>query len=409
MCPDGTRTGVTICAYPGCTKAVWRDPDGSFSQYCSVSHRDSAVSKINQNSICKNCHARPVYVENGKAHDFCGLRCATAARSGNGARQALAPINVNQGRNAVCAITGCGRPVFVNQQGNPGEYCSQRHRQLAIQNGAEACLFCGEWPKATINGRKSDFCSKRCKDDTANSAPMILEVPPSHEAFESVANQFTTKWLHTLTPPKVYKVYKIYSSKDHMDEFGRYKLGVERRTGLEGGNSNRRFHGTVRACHIGDHYTGFCSDEDCSLCRILESSFEVARFGQRTNFGRFGAGIYTSATSSKANDYVGELAMSNYQAMLLTEVIMGKAIKLTVGNQNLTAPPQGYDSVIGEPGGDLNYDECIVYKVWHSIASRRVKLFTSTALQNEAIRPLYLIIFSKPSGGPTVLPRIPSI
>ena len=22
-------------------------------------------------------------------------------------------------------------------------------------------------------------------------------------------------------------------------------------------------------------------------------------------------------------------------------------------------PPQGYDAVIGEPGGDLNYDECV--------------------------------------------------
>ena len=32
----------------------------------------------------------------------------------------------------------------------------------------------------------------------------------------------------------------------------------------------------------------------------MKSSFQVAKFGQRTNFGRFGEGIYTSATSSKA-------------------------------------------------------------------------------------------------------------
>lgn len=67
--------------------------------------------------------------------------------------------------------------------------------------------------------------------------------------------------------------------------------------------------------------------------------------------------------------------------MLLNEVIMGKAIKLTQEDQSLTEvsflflvstwlqlslfnffcieAPQGYDSVVGEPGGVLNYDESI--------------------------------------------------
>jgi hypothetical protein len=57
---------------------------------------------------------------------------------------------------------------------------------------------------------------------------------------------------------------------------------------------------------------------------------------------------------------------------------MGKTIKLTTNDTSLTKvrctnsancyhvlhsefrqPPAGYDAVIGEPGGDLNYDECI--------------------------------------------------
>lgn len=62
--------------------------------------------------------------------------------------------------------------------------------------------------------------------------------------------------------------------------------------------------------------------------------------------------------------------------MLLNDVVMGKAIKLKTTDQSLTQvrrciprnisfriskiqPPPGYDAVIGEPGGDLNYDECI--------------------------------------------------
>lgn len=65
--------------------------------------------------------------------------------------------------------------------------------------------------------------------------------------------------------------------------------------------------------------------------------------------------------------------------MLLNDVVMGKTIKLTTTDENLTEvrtasefvemfpglyleptqPPAGYDSVVGEPGGDLNYDEAV--------------------------------------------------
>ncbi|THG97198.1 hypothetical protein EW026_g4755 [Hermanssonia centrifuga] len=60
--------------------------------------------------------------------------------------------------------------------------------------------------------------------------------------------------------------------------------------------------------------------------------------------------------------------------MLLNEVIMGNPIKLTTKDEDLTKPPDGYDSVVGEPGDELNYDESIVYR-------------------NDAIRPLFLIIY----------------
>jgi len=61
--------------------------------------------------------------------------------------------------------------------------------------------------------------------------------------------------------------------------------------------------------------------------------------------------------------------------MLLNDVVMGKGIKLERTDTSLTKPPQGYDSVIGEPGGDLNYDEAVVY-------------------DQDAIVPSFLIIYS---------------
>ncbi|KAH9932390.1 ADP-ribosylation [Fomitopsis serialis] len=196
------------------------------------------------------------------------------------------------------------------------------------------------------------------------------------ESFEDVSKQFRGQWKHPTPVPTVIKVWKIFCDKQHNDEFSRYRLSVERTREIPGGNSKRRWHGTIRACKIGDSESqpAVCNNSVCSLCGIIKTSFRLAKFSHRTNFGRFGAGIYTSATSSKANDYVQERGGSPYKAMLLSDVVMGKAIKLTVDSPSLTQPPVGYDSVVGQPGKSLNYDEAIVYK-------------------NEAIRPLFLVIY----------------
>jgi len=47
--------------------------------------------------------------------------------------------------------------------------------------------------------------------------------------------------------------------------------------------------------------------------------------------------------------------------MFLCYVVVGKGIILTQDNQSLVDPPDGYDSVLGDPGGSLNYDEVVVY------------------------------------------------
>jgi len=117
---------------------------------------------------------------------------------------------------------------------------------------------------------------------------------------------------------------------------------------------------------------------NCNLCGIIKTSFCVAKVGQRPNhkFSRFGAGIYTTATSSKANDYVEEWGGSPYRAMLLSEVAIGNEALTTTNHKTLTEPPYGYDSVIGVPGANsvLNYDEVVVY-------------------EDAAIRPSFLVIY----------------
>ena len=88
------------------------------------------------------------------------------------------------------------------------------------------------------------------------------------------------------------------------DLFG-HRDGVETRgnfaaRGRSRGNENRRWHGTRRNCNIGDRgFTKFCTDPACSLCCILQSSFDLKYFKGATGWGRFGSGIYLSSTSSK--------------------------------------------------------------------------------------------------------------
>jgi hypothetical protein len=78
--------------------------------------------------MCRNCNARPVYVANGRAHDYCGVRCANEARSG-GNQLAQERRNSSPTAAAQCALQGCRQPAFVDRDGNPGQFCSQSHRR----------------------------------------------------------------------------------------------------------------------------------------------------------------------------------------------------------------------------------------------------------------------------------------
>ncbi|GJE95768.1 hypothetical protein PsYK624_119550 [Phanerochaete sordida] len=290
--------------------------------------------------LCKNCHTAPVHVEaSGRVHDFCGRRCAAAF----------------------------------------GPSAPAAHGPSYYSPGGEMCLLCGDDPKHEINGRMTDFCSVSCRDDVYESAPALLEIPDSYEEFEEIAQLFRDKWLHEVTPEKprprqVLKIYKVYSKRSHMKKFLAYKKAK--------GNARRRWHGTTRKCVLGDEssMTGFCGQSDCAVCGILQNSFRVSKakptraLVANGSFQRFGVGIYTSATSSKSYDYIKELGGSPYMAMILSEVVMGKACKVKYEDHNLTSAPSGYDSVVGEPKLTVNYDEAVVYT-------------------DEAIRPEYLVIF----------------
>ncbi|KAG9030064.1 hypothetical protein FRB95_004598 [Tulasnella sp. JGI-2019a] len=276
-----------------------------------------------------------------------------------------------------CRIRGCQYPPF--QSG--AKYCDNKHRKQAVVDGLEAaCILCKEYPKTVRH-----FCGQRCAQKAAKDAPMILPIPLKDPKFNEIVTQFNKSWLHQEKPvPTVRLLYKIIQTDKLMEDYNDYRTKVESegnfaRTGRSAGNECRRWHGTRRACNIGDDIKNLqlCRANNCALCSIMRKSFQVTLTGTAPgrNFSRFGQGIYTSATSSKSDDYSVNLSTSPYKAMMLTTVVVGRGHKMLQDSTKLQAPPQGYHSVIGEKGGSLNYDEVVVY-------------------HNDAIRPAWLVIYN---------------
>ena len=232
-----------------------------------------------------------------------------------------------------CQTSGCSSPVFVDPNGVASNYCAGKHQEcvshlstlsrepilMAHRWGERGCVFCREAPMDS----GIIFCDL-CHNKVLHMAPMIVEVPSDHESYISVASQFRQKWTHNTRCPQVRAVYKIVSPTANLVKYEQYLLvafvngrsfiltdGGGRRDRVEAagdfasqgrsrGNVNRRWHGTTRKCRIGDKgMTTLCPNPSCSLCRIIANSFDLSFFAKKTNWGRFGVGIYTSSTSSK--------------------------------------------------------------------------------------------------------------
>jgi hypothetical protein len=69
-------------------------------------------------------------------------------------------------------------------------------------------------------------------------------------------------------------------------------------------------------------------------------------------------GIYIAPDACKSHDYTKPF--KKVRALVLCRVAVGNCHKV-YEDEHFTAPPQGYDSILGEPGGSLNYPECVLF------------------------------------------------
>ncbi|KAI5885946.1 ADP-ribosylation [Schizophyllum commune H4-8] len=258
------------------------------------------------------------------------------------------------------------------------------------------CIYCGR----SHNGKNKLICNPWCDNWIRYPGLRVVNVPLDHVSFSSVVRQFEQSWRHPdKRCPVVKRVLFVVSSMGSVRRYEEYQKRIEERrnftaVGRPPGNENRRWHGTRRECSLGEDWstsTWPCKSPTCSVCRIVCDSFDIECYKGRTGWGRFGRGIYTSSTSSKADDYSCNLERgSTTKVMILAKVVVGRGYKMHYNNSSLTAPPVGYDSVcvrslplytsyisgqvLGETGAQLNYDEVVVYS-------------------NDAIRPAYLVLY----------------
>ena len=269
-----------------------------------------------------------------------------------------------------------------------------------------------------------------------------------HKKFLQISQQFVHKWLHSDGPVHLNGTWARDRgiSKGHMKKPDKSDIidifevqcgpgvkrahdqycqqleanGVRPRPPGGKGNSHQRWHGTAIKCSLGlGQQQTICDDRTCATCNIIRSGFDIKYV--RTA-GRYGIGLYASATSSKAHQYAAgmsaeiggrvaqdqpKLMDQNATALLLCSVAVGRGHleksaswggqqvdgKLMYmpwctcgrpdrcgcpddGTPRITTPPNGCHSVLAETGAatSVNYDEVAVYC-------------------NEAIIPRYLVVY----------------
>ena len=96
--------------------------------------------------------------------------------------------------------------------------------------------------------------------------------------------------LHMMHIGKQYPQQFASVTTQNRHEFCREKVesqGNFEAVGLSKGNERRRWHGTRRACTLGDKgYTQFCSSKECSLCSIIRNSYKISFSKTNTGWGR---------------------------------------------------------------------------------------------------------------------------
>ncbi|KAL1724545.1 hypothetical protein EV715DRAFT_245105 [Schizophyllum commune] len=335
---------------------------------------------------CSRCFTVPVSLSEG---------CSMCSRWGAGlcelcdhceakARQYPFPLAQTKGQHfpfrqdlaPKCSVPTCQQTAKILSINAPALTCCD----LEHMYYGHICAFC----KVNMQNEPSEFCSQSCWLQFAQ-VPRLWDMDCDVHAVRllSILGYFDETWERSMPSdrPKVRKVYMLATSVNADKSYWAYRNFLELRSefqygGMAMGNEVYRWHGTRRACNLGDSYNheNLCAQPTCSLCNIIRNSFDLGFANPKNGWGRFGRGIYSTATSSKADQYSSNACASRFKALILCKVAAGNMAKCVTEAPTLTRSPPGFDSILAEPDGSVEDDELVVYR-------------------NEAIKPAYLVIY----------------
>ncbi|CAK7198666.1 hypothetical protein SEUCBS139899_001330 [Sporothrix eucalyptigena] len=194
-------------------------------------------------------------------------------------------------------------------------------------------------------------------------------------------NHFERTWEHQNKQAEITTIYGVHRDKRAalVEQMGkRNQAGVTAYTIKDHASVKNKiyYHGTQRACKIGEKTKTLCTKDECHLCHILRESFRLEHANPR---GMFGPGIYSTPNSSKADSYAKNHRIHSHQhAIIVCTVVKGERERLFQADSTRTAPTPGFDSVEGvvrNLGGALNYSETVVYRE-DAIIPRAVIIYT---------------------------------
>jgi len=171
----------------------------------------------------------------------------------------------------------------------------------------------------------------------------------SDAKYQSIVQQFNHGMAKKSLSKTVLGVVQIWDSPRHK-KYQSYLQKV--------GNEKRWWHGSNFKCDLRQNLT-VCGQQGCAICGIVENNFLIKMAGTKFNWTRFGNGLYFAPDACKSNDYTSQNA-SGERALILSKVAVGKCYTV-YQDQHFTAPPPGYDSILGEVGQGLNFPELVLF------------------------------------------------
>ena len=188
----------------------------------------------------------------------------------------------------------------------------------------------------------------------------------AHEIFKS-------KWVKYLPVPEPKAIFAVSNSKI-WESFQEYVKDLKEKD--SDATTDYFFHGTTLQCNL-LQLNETCDDLNCGICGIVARGFDKSLIGKNIpRFKRYGEAFYLAPNSSKCHDYTQGKDDIGMRAQLLCLVACGTKFETTKDHTRLMKAPEKCDSVYGNSGGTLNYEEVAIY-------------------ESRAILPEFVIVYSK--------------